>query len=63
MDYSSILERFMRWAWELITGVQPLIDWLFEPIEILSFEVAPIYLVGAGLGGAVLIAGILRAIL
>lgn len=51
------------WAWGLITGIQPLIDWLFTPIEILSYEVAPIYLIGGGAGAVVFIAGIVRAIL
>lgn len=63
MDFSAIMENFLKWAWELITGVGPLISWLFDTIEIAGYEVAPIYLIGGGLGASVLIAGIVRAIL
>ena len=59
----EIWQNFGSWAWELITGIQPLINWLFTPIEILSYEVAPIYLIGGGAGAVILIAGIVRAIL
>lgn len=59
----EIWQSIGTWAWQLITGIQPLINWLFTPIEILSYEVAPIYLIGGGAGAAVLIAGIVRAIL
>lgn len=51
------------WAWDLITGIMPLIDWLFTPMEILGEQVAPIYLIGGGAGATILVAGILRAIL
>lgn len=55
--------KFGEWAWGLLTGIQPLINWLFTDIEVLGFNVAPIYLIGGGAGAAVLIAGIVRAIL
>lgn len=56
-------QKFGQWAWGLISGIQPLINWLFTDIEILGYTVAPIYLIGGGAGAAVLIAGIVRAIL
>lgn len=56
-------QAFGSWAWGLISGIQPLIEWLFTDIEILGFSVAPIYLIGGGAGATVLIAGIVRAIL
>lgn len=59
----EFMQNFGKWAWDLITGVQPLIEWLVTPIEILNYNVAPIYLIGGGAGAVVLIAGILRAIL
>lgn len=59
----EFMQNFFSWAWSLITGIQPLVQWLFTPIEILTFSVAPIYLIGGGAGAAILIAGILRAIL
>ena len=54
---------FGRWAWSLITGIQPLVEWLITPISILEYNIAPIYLIGGGGGAVILIAGILRAIL
>lgn len=59
----QFFEDFGTWAWDLITGIQPLIDWLFTPISIAGFDVAPIYLIGGGAGAVILIAGIVRAIL
>lgn len=59
----EFMQNFFSWAWSLITGIQPLIEWLFTPIEILTYSVAPIYLIGGGAGAVILIAGILRAIL
>lgn len=59
----EFFEYFGTWAWDLLTGIQPLIEWLVTPIEVLSYEVAPIYLIGGGAGAVVLIAGIVRAIL
>ena len=59
----QIWQNIGTWAWELLTGIQPLITWLFTPISILDFNIAPIYLIGGGAGAAVLIAGIVRAIL
>ena len=59
----EIWQSIGTWAWELITGIQPLITWLFTPMEILGYNVAPIYLIGGGAGAAILIAGIVRAIL
>lgn len=59
----EFMQNFAKWGWDLITGIQPLIEWLFSPIEIAGLNVAPIYLIGGGAGAAVLIAGIVRAIL
>lgn len=59
----EFMQDFLSWAWSLITGIQPLVEWLFNPIEILTFSVAPIYLIGGGASAAILITGILRAIL
>lgn len=58
----EFFQYFFKWAWELITGIQPLIEWLFTPIEIAGVYVAPIYLIGGGAGAIILIAGIIRAI-
>lgn len=58
----EIWQAFGVWAWELITGIQPLIEWLFTPRSFLTYTVAPIYLIGGGAGAVVLIAGIVRAI-
>lgn len=70
---TDILKNFLKWAWDLITGIQPAVEWLFSPNESISnfinailgtsLEIAPIYLIGGGAFVAVLIAGILRAIL
>lgn len=59
----ELFRQFGSWAWELITGIQPLITWLFTPLEIAGVTVAPIYLIGGGAGATILIAGIVRAIL
>lgn len=59
----QFFQDFFAWAWELLTGIQPLIDWLFTPISIIGYNVAPIYLIGGGAGAFALIAGIVRAIL
>lgn len=59
----EFMQNFFSWAWSLITGIQPLVQWLFTPIEIASYLIAPIYLIGGGAGAVILIAGILRAIL
>lgn len=56
-------QYFGRWSWELITGIEPLINWIITPIEIAGYTVAPIYLIGGGAGAVILIAGIVRAIL
>lgn len=59
----QFFQDFFAWAWGLLTGIQPLINWLFTPIPIIGYEVAPIYLIGGGAGAVILIAGIIRAIL
>ena len=56
-------QDFGEWAWGLISGIQPLIEWLITPISIAGYNVAPIYLIGGGTGAVILIAGIVRAIL
>lgn len=56
---NEFFQKFFTWAWSLITGIQPLVNWLFTPVEILGMTIAPIYLIGAG----AIIAGIVRAIL
>lgn len=57
---TEIWVNFGAWAWSLITGIQPVVEWLFEPVEIIAgFEIAPIYLIGASM----IIAGIVRAII
>ena len=62
----EIWQSFGTWAWELITGIQPLISWLFTAREFNfvfdTITIAPIYLIGGGAGAVVLIAGIVRAI-
>lgn len=59
----EFMQNFAKWGWDLITGIRPLIEWLFTPISISGFNIAPIYLIGGGAGAVVLIAGIIRAIL
>lgn len=59
----TFFHDFFSWAWSLLTGIQPLINWLFTPISVLGYNVAPIYLIGGGAGAIILIAGIVRAIL
>lgn len=74
----EILNNFLGWSWELITGLQVAINWLFTYNETISnlvnilvsaitgetssLQVAPIYLIGGGVFVFVLIAGIIRAI-
>lgn len=60
---AQFFQDFFKWAWGLLTGIQPLINWLFTPISVIGYEVAPIYLIGGGAGAVILIAGIVRAIL
>lgn len=70
---NDILQNFLKWAWGLCTGLTDAVNWLFSTNESLStfinallgteLEIAPIYLIGGGAFVAVLIAGILRAIL
>lgn len=56
-------QNFARWSWDLITGIQPLIEWLLTPTAIAGYNIAPIYLIGGGAGALILIAGIVRAVL
>lgn len=56
-------QDFLSWAWSLMTGISPLIEWLITPSSVAGYQIAPIYLIGGGAGAAVLIAGIVRAIL
>lgn len=73
MNIRSIMQNFLKWGWDLITGLSSAINWLFTENETIStfinallgteLSVAPIYLIGGGAFVAVLIAGILRAIL
>lgn len=56
---SEIMQGLFNWAWSLYEGAVSLAGWLFTPISILSWEVAPIYLVGAGL----ITAGVIRGII
>lgn len=72
MDISQICQNFLKWSWDLITGLGSAINWLFTTNETLSdvvnallgteLDVAPIYLIGGGAFVGVLIAGIVRAI-
>lgn len=72
MDIQQICQKFLKWAWDLITGLGSAINWLFTTNETLSdvvnalldteLDVAPIYLIGGGAFVGVLIAGIIRAI-
>lgn len=72
MDISQICQNFLKWSWDLITGLGSAINWLFTTNETLSdlvnalldteLDVAPIYLIGGGAFVGVLIAGIIRAI-
>lgn len=73
MNIPDIMQNFLKWGWDLITGLSSAIEWLFTSNETIStfinallgtnLQVAPIYLIGGGAFVAVLIAGILRAIL
>lgn len=61
----ELLQEFFKWAWNLINTSYMLFEWLITPIEILDFNIAPIWLVGGGTlvtGGIALIVGIVRAI-
>lgn len=55
----DVFTSFGSWAWQLVLGIQPLVEWLFTDTNILGLRVAPIYLISAGF----LIAGIIRAII
>ena len=55
--------NFLKWAWDLIIGIGPLIEWLITPTSIAGYSIAPIYLIGGGAGAVILIAGIIRAVL
>lgn len=55
--------NFLKWAWDLIIGIAPLIEWLITPTTIAGYSIAPIYLIGGGAGAVILIAGIVRAVL
>lgn len=63
MDFGGMLSNFFQWAFDLITGIIPLFEWLITPLPALSAligaEVIPLYLIGVG----GLTIGILRAIL
>ena len=61
----ELLQDFFQWAWELINTAYLLFTWLVTPIEILEWNIAPIYLVGGGslVGGTIaIIVGLIRAI-
>lgn len=55
----QLLNTFFDWAWSLISGVNTLWSWLTTPITILSYTIAPIWLVGAGM----ITIGVVRAII
>lgn len=73
MNIPDIMQNFLKWAWDLMTGLSTAINWLFTENESIStfinallgteLSVAPIYLIGGGAFVGILIAGILRAIL
>lgn len=56
---NELLQTFFQWAWSLISGVNTLWTWLTTPISILSYTIAPIWLVGA----TMITLGVIRAII
>lgn len=56
---NEILQTFFQWAWTLINGVYDLWTWMITPISILSYNIAPIWL----LGPTMICAGVVRAII
>ncbi len=36
---TDILKNFLKWAWDLITGIQPAVEWLFNKNETISYAI------------------------